>query len=59
MTDTVLLIGILKVERAGNRMASAAEQMQRAASQMDEALARHAQQMDELVTRMEMMNAKP
>ena len=49
----VTLIGAEDVVRAGHTMRAAAEQMQRAASQIDEATRNHAQRMEELLYRYE------
>lgn len=54
----VYLIGSDDVRSAGSRIASAAEQMQRAASQIDDALARHQQRMDEWLDRFERIAAE-
>ena len=53
MTDYVTLMGAEKVESAGYTMRSAAEQMQRAASSIDESLARHQRFLDDWLTRLE------
>ena len=53
MTDYVTLMGVEKVESAGYTMRSAADQMQRAASSIDESLARHQRFLDDWLTRLE------
>jgi len=47
MSDYMTLVGAEKVESAGYAMRDAAEKMRNAASQIDEALSRHQQFMQE------------
>jgi hypothetical protein len=53
MADYVTLMGAEDVRAAGSRMASAAEQMSRAASNMDDALQRHQRFLDDWLMRFE------
>lgn len=48
----VTLLGAEQVQSAGNTMRSAADQMQRAASSIDEALARHQRFLDDWLARL-------
>jgi hypothetical protein len=56
--DSVYLAGSEDVRAASRNIASAAETMQRAASQIDEALARHQMRMDEWLDRFERIMAE-
>ena len=59
MSDHITLMGSEDVSRAGHRMQSAAEQMSRAASTIDDALFRHQRFLDEWIQRLEaVMQAK-
>lgn len=49
----VTLIGAEQVERAGYKVAEAADQMMRAAGYMDEAMQRHQRFMDDWLSRLE------
>jgi hypothetical protein len=53
MTEYVTLIGTEEVRAAGNRMGSAAEQMSRSANQIDDALRRHQQFLEDWLYRFE------
>lgn len=53
MTEYVTLMGAEQVQSAGNRMVSAASDMMRAASTMDECLFRHQRFMDDWLQRLE------
>ena len=53
MPDYITLMGAEDVTRAGHRMQSAADQMSRAASTIDEALFRHQRFLDEWLQRLE------
>lgn len=53
MADYVTLLGAEQVERAGYKMAEAADQMMRAAGYMDEAMQRHQRFMDDWLIRFE------
>lgn len=46
MPDYVTLLGAEDVQRASRRMIEAAERMERAASQIDESLQRHAERIE-------------
>lgn len=53
MTEYVTLIGAEDVSRAGHNMASAADTMNRAAGNLDDALRRHQRFMDDWLQRFE------
>jgi len=53
MADYVTLMGAEQVQSAGNRMSSAAEQMSRAASSIDESLRQHQRFLDDWLQRFE------
>lgn len=53
MSNYVTLMGADDVRSAGNRMASAAEEMQRAAANIDGALDRHQRFLDDWLLRFE------
>ena len=53
MGEHMNLMGAEDVRRAGNMMSSAADEMKRAATQMDESLYRHQQWADEWLNRLE------
>ncbi len=53
MTEFIHLVGAEEVARAGSRMASAAEDMLRAANMISEANDRFLRQFEELINRME------
>jgi len=53
MTEFIHLIGTEDVQRAGNNMRAAAEQMTRAANTIDEALRQHQGFMNEWIDRVE------
>jgi hypothetical protein len=53
--ETMVLLGTEDVKNAGWRMVAAAQEMTRAASQIDEALSRQRQFMDDWLVRFEML----
>jgi hypothetical protein len=53
MSDYITLIGTEDVNRAAMTMQASADTIQRAASQMEYALMKHAEQMEEIVGRLE------
>ena len=53
MTEYMHLVGTEDVQRAGNVIAGAADNMYRAASNMDEALTRHGRFLDDWLIRLE------
>ena len=53
MSEYIHLVGAEQVQSAANRMASAAEDMKRAASQMDESLMRQQRFLDDWLLRLE------
>lgn len=55
----ISLLGTEDVQRAGIRMKEAAEQMMRAADQIDHALARHEQFLNDWLTRLSEVNEPP
>lgn len=58
MSNYITLMGAEDVSRAGSRMASAAEQMSRAAGSIDDALQRHQQFLDDWLMRFEAVMEK-
>lgn len=55
MADYVVLLGAEAVQSAGNQMASAAQEMNRAAASIEESLDRHRRFLDDWLERIESM----
>lgn len=56
--ETIYLAGAEDIQRAGNRMIAAADQMQRAASSIEDTLSRALNRFEELVSRLEALQEK-
>lgn len=59
MVDSIILVGADDVRSAGSRMSSAADEMNRAATNIEGALIRHQQFLDDWLCRLEVALAAP